>query len=105
MKKTPILTLVLLLGANLLWAQPVQIRGKISDITTGNGVASAHIFPKNNQQNGTISNEDGLFILNLRKPTDTLIVSHVSYLTNSVPTHAGKTIYKVVLTPLQHTLS
>ncbi len=105
MKKTPILTLVLLLGANLLWAQPVQIRGKISDITTGNGVASAHIFPKNNQQNGTISNEDGLFILNLRKPTDTLIVSHVSYLTNSVPTHAGKTIYKVGLTPLQHTLS
>jgi len=105
MKNTPILTLVLLLGCNVLLAQPAQIRGKISDVTTGKGIASVHIFPINNQQNGTISNADGLFILNLRKPTDTLIVSHVSYNTKAIPTQKGKTIYKVHLTPLQHTLS
>jgi len=105
MKNTPIFTLVLLLSTTILWAQPVQIRGKIIDATTDKGVPSAHIFPIDNQQNGTISNEDGLFILNLRKPTDTLIVSHVSYELRHIVFEPGKTIYKIGVQPLQHTLS
>ncbi|MFO7939359.1 MAG: carboxypeptidase-like regulatory domain-containing protein [Bacteroidales bacterium] len=105
MKNTPIITLLLLLSTTVLWAQPIQIRGKITDATTGKGVPSAHIFPKNNQQNGTISNEDGLFILNLQNATDTLIVSHVSYVLRHIAFQPDKTIYKIEVQPLQHALS
>jgi len=105
MRYAPIIALLFLFNVYRTAAQPFQIRGKVTDVATGKGVPTAHIFPYNDQQNGTISNEDGLFILNLRKPVDTLIISHVSYKICYLPTQKNQTIYRIALLPIVHELS
>ena len=73
------LGLVLWLYAGSMWGQGIQIQGQITDSESGDPVAHAHVFVVNSHA-GTLSDEDGKFLLEGVPPgMGQLVVSHVSY--------------------------
>ncbi len=51
----------------------------VIDNETGKPIANAHIYKTLDLQTGTITNEDGLFVLRNIKSTDIIEVSHIAY--------------------------
>jgi len=72
-------------GSNLLIAQNVTIKGKITDSETGLGIEAATIYLNRAQDSTlvdyTISDQSGTFLLNVRKTDKTtqLKISHIIY--------------------------
>ena len=62
----------------------VKIKGIVQN-RQGEPVFAVNIYLKSNPENGTITNIDGAFVLNLDNPTDTLIVSFIGYKTTEIP--------------------
>lgn len=67
--------------------QPINLKGKVLDKTTQEGLPYAHVYLKSTSL-GTNTSQDGSFHLNLpflRKNLDTLIVSFLGYQTLKLP--------------------
>ena len=58
--------------------QNIVLKGKILDSTTKKPVEMVNIYLLHNPTVGTVANEDGQFLLNMKKP-DTVVFSHISY--------------------------
>lgn len=88
------LSLFLLCICSFTWAQ-VKVTGVIVD-PLGEPVIGANILEKGVPGNGTISNLDGNFTLNVKSDKTTLVVSFIGYREKSVALN-GKTNVKVTL--------
>ena len=60
--------------------QNIVLKGRILDSTKKNPVEMVNIYLLHNPRIGTVSNEDGRYLIKLEKP-DTVIFSHISYRT------------------------
>ena len=80
-----ILLLLLLIGSPFLYAQR-SISGSLSD-SKGNPIAYAHVFLKNHQRIGTVSNEEGTFSIKINQTytEDTLVCTMLGYETLYTP--------------------
>ena len=72
-----IMLFFLLIVSNITNAQ-IKICGSILDSITGKPISSVHII-ENNSKNGTISNEDGNFVITCKNLPVILEFSHISY--------------------------
>lgn len=95
MKKIIILTLSILMVSLQLFAQSRRVTGKVMD-ETGEPVPGANIIEKNTV-NGTISDIDGNFSLNLQQPNAVLVISYVGYLSEEI--QATSSEIKIQLVP------
>jgi len=93
--------IVLFLGSFLFLAgisaqtgSKIKVTGTITD-ETGETVISATIAEKGNPSNGTISNLDGEFMIEVPSNA-TLLVSYIGYNTQEVPVN-GKTQHSIIL--------
>lgn len=60
-------------------AQTIQITGTVSDANTKEPIPGASVFVKGNAKNGTVTNIEGKFTLNVNGQDETLVVSFVGY--------------------------
>jgi len=104
MNKITLLFLFMLLQLSYINSQTKQIEGKVIDKDSEHGINSAHIQSVGDFNHGTISNEDGYFVLNIKKQTDTLIFSHIGYETKKYPIVKTKEVLNIKLTPRKHEL-
>ena len=70
-------------------AQTQQIKGKIVDKLTGKGLAYVHVQSLSHSKIGSISNEQGDFILKLPRTESQILVSHVGYQSQVLPVTPG----------------
>jgi len=72
--------LILLLISNSIFAQQVELKGKVLDEQTKTALPYAHVIHCGSNL-GTVSNADGLFILKLNHPqaTDSIEISYMGY--------------------------
>src|SRR5690606_22095867 len=83
--KNILLFLLFILGSNLIIAQNITIKGKVTDSETGLGVEAATVYLNRVQDSTlvdyTISDKNGAFLLNVRKTDKAtqLKVSHIIY--------------------------
>src|SRR5699024_2835491 len=68
--------------------QTVQVKGKVVDIL-GEPVIGATVM-EDGTQNGTITDIDGQFTLNIMPSSTTVTVSYVGYVTQTVKVQSGK---------------
>lgn len=68
----------LMLSFFIIQAQNIIVKGVLKDIASMEAISSATISMKHSNA-GTISNEDGLFELNVPKSNDTIVFSHLGY--------------------------
>lgn len=68
--------------------QTIQIKGKVADIT-GEPIIGATIREEG-APNGTITDTDGNFILNVTSPNATITVSYIGYRTETLKVQPGK---------------
>lgn len=61
------------------------IKKTIIDKETGLPVYGAHIYKLDGLKTGTITNKDGTFVLNKASENDSIQVSHISYITYTIP--------------------
>lgn len=78
------LILVMVLNANLLFAQVHKITGKVYDGDTGIGMPGVTIVEKETQ-NGTITDVDGKFSLSVSSPDAIILVSFIGYQKQEIP--------------------
>ncbi|MBK0383838.1 SusC/RagA family TonB-linked outer membrane protein [Pedobacter sp. SD-b] len=83
---------------NLAVAQTVKINGTVIDQVTGKKIIGVSIKEKNQPNNGTASNADGVFGLNVSSANAVLIFSYIGYNTREVALN-GKTNLQVSLNP------
>ena len=88
-----LLLCITLLTPTSLFAQNIQLQGKVVDVT-GEPIIGASILEKGTT-NGLISDYDGNFSINVA-PNATLSVSFIGYKSQDIPVHGKKSI-KVVL--------
>ena len=79
-KNRLIMMLLVLMVTTASWAQGIS--GTVID-NLGDAVIGASIVEKGNPQNGTISNFNGEFTLNVNEGT-TIVVSYIGYLTQEL---------------------
>lgn len=79
MKQSSTIILFIVIGFQYLYAQK-SVNGTLSD-SKGNPISYAHVFLKNHQQIGTVSNEDGAFSIKIDQAytSDTLVCSILGY--------------------------
>ncbi|MCX8021115.1 MAG: carboxypeptidase-like regulatory domain-containing protein [Chitinophagaceae bacterium] len=66
----------------------------VADYSTKKAISFAHVVSRKHPQNGSLTNEDGRFVLYLRSANDTIEISHVGYRKQRVPaTFSGDTIF------------
>ena len=56
-----------------------SLKGKIIDQSSQKGIAGVHVFVLNDNQNGTVSNDNGSFVLKCETKPDEIMFSHLSY--------------------------
>ena len=92
--KSKLITVFLLLFVGSIYAQEFQITGKVSEFT-GETLSGVNIVEKGTN-NGTVSDLDGNFSINVSKSDAVLVFSYIGYLTQEFVTR-GQTIIDVVL--------
>lgn len=75
-------------------SQTIQVKGMVKD-ATGEAVIGASVVEKGSEAQGTITDLDGNFSLNV-SPGGTLVVSYIGLTTQEIPVN-GKTYFNVVL--------
>ena len=70
-------TFAIIILQNFLWSLTVNISGIISDFETQGPIDNANVFIKN-QDIGTITNQDGYFLLPIEKANQTEIILNIS---------------------------
>lgn len=85
-----IMLLVMVLNVNLLCAQGQKVTGRINDAKTGTGLPGVTIVEKNTQ-NGTTTDVNGRFTLNVSSPDAIVVVSFIGYQKQEIPV-SGKTV-------------
>ena len=90
-----ILTSLLLLTALIASAQTTAVKGVVSD-PSGEPLIGASVIEKGSASNGTSTNIDGEFTINVKTPA-TLVVSYVGYDPKEVAIAAGQTSADVTL--------
>jgi len=95
------LSLVLLLCVNgTAFSQgAIQVSGKVTDQTTGDALPGVNIVVKGTTQ-GTSSDMNGEYQLNVPSPSDTLMFSYIGYTTKAVPVN-GQSEINVTLASTQ----
>lgn len=86
-----------LLISAVAFAQPVTVRGKVTDASNGEGIPGANVVVKGTTT-GTITNVDGDFTLNVTSANATLVVTFIGYAPQEIPL-AGRTSLAVSLEP------
>ncbi|MBP3641082.1 MAG: TonB-dependent receptor [Parabacteroides sp.] len=71
------------------------VSGVITDIN-GEPIIGANVVEKGSESVGTVTDVDGKFTLALDKPTATLVVSYIGYLTKEVPV-GSQSVLKIIL--------
>lgn len=89
------LILVMVLNANLLFAQVHKITGKVYDGDTGIGMPGVTIVEKETQ-NGTITDVDGKFSISLSSSNASIVVSFIGYQKQEIPIR-GRSVIEVKL--------
>ncbi|UOQ66264.1 vWA domain-containing protein [Hymenobacter volaticus] len=84
-------------------ADTLTIRGRITDVSTGQGLPGVAVVAKNTNT-GTSTNQDGTYSLLLPKGCRVVVVSFVGYDTREVKVGSRRTI-NVALTPSVHQLN
>lgn len=90
-----IMLLVMILNVNLLFAQGFKVTGRINDAKTATGIPGATVIEKNTQ-NGTSTDINGRFTLNVSAEDAVLVISYVGYQKQEIPV-AGKAVITVNL--------
>lgn len=86
-----ILFLVIMLNANLLFAQSHSVSGKITDGESGLGIPGATVL-ESGTLNGTTTDIDGRFMLKVASPSSILEISFIGFQTQKVPVDKRTTI-------------
>lgn len=95
LQKTLGLFLALFFVSSLAFAQPIQITGKITDVSTNESIPGANVVIKGTTQ-GTATNMDGEYTITVDNPNAVLVFSFVGYVTNEIPIN-GRTNIDVKL--------
>lgn len=83
MKRILVLTLMVLQFASLAWSQPVKVSGKVTD-TRGEPLPGVNIVEKGTT-NGTISDMEGAYSINLTSSSAVLVFSYVGFAVQEIP--------------------
>jgi len=83
MKKILVLSLLLLQISSLAWAQPLKVTGKVTD-TRGEPLPGVNIVEKGTT-NGTISDMEGAYSINLTSSSAVLVFSYVGFTVQEIP--------------------
>lgn len=81
--QTVITTVFFLCWATVGWGQNLSVKGSVSD-TKGEPIIGASVVIKGNTTQGTITDLDGQFTLNVPS-NSTLVISYIGYVTQEVP--------------------
>ena len=81
--QTVITTVFFLCWATVGWGQNLSVKGSVSD-TKGEPIIGASVVVKGNTTQGTITDLDGQFTLNVPS-NSTLVISYIGYVTQEVP--------------------
>ncbi len=97
-KHLQLFLIVWLVGITSLWAQGEQtkISGQVTDEEDGSTIPGAVILDLSNPENGTVTDIDGKFSLNLSEPSAKIRISYVGYKPLELNT-AGKSYLDVSL--------
>ncbi|MGD1843666.1 MAG: DUF5686 family protein [Thermonemataceae bacterium] len=99
------LLFLLLLPLSSLYAQQIQIKGRVTDTETGEPIPFANIFFKNHTSVGTSTDVDGYYTLQTEWNNDSLQVTYLSYQTAAkFPSQQLLQIIDFQLTPDTQTL-
>lgn len=90
-----IMTVLLICFTTGLFAQQHTVTGVVTDRLTGEGIPGATIIQKGTT-NGTITDIDGIYNLNVSSPQDTLQFSYIGFKTIEMPI-GGKTSIDVMM--------
>jgi len=86
-----LLILVVMLNANLLFAQTHNVSGKITDGESGLGIPGVTVVEVGTM-NGTTTDIDGNFTIKLASPASLLEVSFIGYKTQKIPVNSRTSI-------------
>ena len=81
---------------SVLWGQNITVKGNVTSKTDGQPIIGASVIEKGKSGNGTITNLDGNFTLNVSGKNKKLVISYIGMTTQEVDAATGKVI-KVVL--------
>src|SRR5687768_118463 len=85
----------------LLWGhahgQARKVTGTIKDAASGDALPGVSILVRGTT-NGTITNADGAFAIDVSSEEDVLVISFVGFVKEEIPV-SGKTTIDVILTP------
>lgn len=99
------LIMIFAIMSQSLFAQMIEVNGKVKDAATGKAVVNTHIWSVQQQQ-GTATDKEGTFILRLEKNTENLIrLSHIGYrkLEKTVEVSSSKETLQFSLIPEVYT--
>lgn len=86
--RIPILILLLCIGSALS-AQKRTVTGRVTDARDGSPLPGVTVRPKGDNRNGTVTNADGTFSLNVNQNVQTLTFSMIGYGTQDHPVGQG----------------
>lgn len=89
------LTAVLMLSSSELWAQDRQVSGRVTDADDGTGLPGVNVVLQGTT-NGTVTDADGEYSLNVPSDGGTLVFTFVGMATQEVPI-AGRSEINVVM--------
>ncbi len=100
--KSLIRVVAMLVAVQLIFAfsaisQPFQVKGKVTDAQTGEGIPGASISVKGTVT-GTVTSIDGTYQLNVPGPNSVLVVSFVGYLPQEIAVNNRSTVDVVLET-------
>ncbi len=94
------LGLIIFSGLN---AQPIKVKGRVFDKQTGENLAFANVF--SSEFNGTTTDEQGYFQLDIPQNTSFFQVSYTGYQSIKITVDPAKDFYKVFLQPVNEQLN
>jgi len=101
MGKSFLLALLVLLISTVSWAQKREIRGRVTDALTGNGLSDVSII--SSDKKSATTKEDGTYIISVGATAKTLIVSHVNYTMQTIELK-GETTLDIRMQPSMATM-
>lgn len=90
LKRILFIGLALILATVSSYAQETKIRGKILDKTTREPIPFVNIVFQGKKNIGTISDFNGDYFLETRSPTDSIIISYIGYISQTLKVQAGR---------------
>ncbi len=90
-KKALILILGLIMLTGAASAQSLTVTGQVTEAGSNESIPGANVVIKGTAQ-GTVTNMDGQYTIEVNNPDDVLVVSFVGYVTNEIPVNGRTTI-------------